>query len=99
MKLTSLLAAATLPALAALAACAGDGQADNAAAQLEEAAEQSDPTAAQVLENAADNVQEMDGAAARKAAEAALDEATNAQAATVAPPPRTPADGSGSNRQ
>ena len=49
----------TLPLLLAtlLAACGGTGsKADQSADQLEKAAEQSDPTSARVLENAADQV-------------------------------------------
>ena len=99
MKFKSVLAAAALPAFAALGACGGNSQADNAAAQLEQAAEQSDPAAAQVLENAADNVQEMEGAGAMNAAEAALDEAANAQAATATPPSKAQPDAPAGNRQ
>jgi hypothetical protein len=60
-----------------LLACGQDGAADNNAAALERAADQSTPEAADILRNAADsggNVQE------------ALQAAGNAQAATVAPP-------------
>ena len=82
-----------------LAGCGQDGAADNNAAALERAAEQSTPEAADILRNAADsggNVQE------------ALQAAGNAQAATEAPPqqgakphaagdpvppPKIPADG------
>lgn len=60
-----------------LAGCGQDGAADNNAAALERAAEQSTPEAADILRNAADaggNVQE------------AMQAAGNAQAATEAPP-------------
>jgi ribosomal protein L12E/L44/L45/RPP1/RPP2 len=60
-----------------LVGCGQDGTADNNAAALERAAEQSTPEAADILRNAADgggNVQE------------ALQEAGNAQAASKAPP-------------
>jgi hypothetical protein len=72
-----------LPAVAflVLAACGGGGQAENTADRLEEAAEQSDPAAAPVLENAADQVREGNANAQQ-----ALQQAGNAQAATVAPP-------------
>lgn len=71
---------ATLPAAAflVLAACGGGGQAENTADRLEEAAEQSDPAAAPILENAADAVREGD-----LNAQQALQQAGNAQAATV----------------
>ena len=53
---------AAFPAAAflVLAACEGGGQAENTADRLEEAAEQSDPAAAPILENAADAVREGD---------------------------------------
>jgi hypothetical protein len=60
-----------------LAGCGQDGAADNNAAALERAAEQSTPEAADILRNAADsggNVQE------------AMQAAGNAQAPTEAPP-------------
>jgi hypothetical protein len=63
--------------LLALAGCGQDGAADNNAAALERAADQSTPEAADILRNAADaggNVQE------------ALQAAGNAQTATKAPP-------------
>ena len=70
-----------LPAAAflVLAACGGGGQAENTADRLEDAAEQSDPAAAPVLENAADAVRE-----GNLNAQQALEQAGNAQAATVA---------------
>ena len=63
-----------------LAACGGGGgsQAENTAEALEEAAEQSDPAAAQVLENAADSALE-----GNVSAQQALQSAGNAQAQTV----------------
>jgi len=71
----------------ALAACGGSNDAaEQAADQLDNAAEQSDPAAAQVLENAADQVRETDSPAA---AQNALQEAGNAQATTL-PTPQTP---------
>jgi hypothetical protein len=71
-----------------LAGCGQNGAADNNAAALERAAEQSTPEAADILRNAADsggNVQE------------AMQAAGNAQAATEAPPqqgakPHAPGD-------
>ncbi|WP_324751029.1 hypothetical protein SH591_06500 [Sphingomonas sp. LY54] len=69
------------PTLIALAACGGSGDpVDNTADQLEAAADQSDPAAAQVLDNAADQVREQDDPAL---ANGALEEAANAQADTV----------------
>ena len=74
-------------ALAALAlASCGGGQQDpveNTAGQLEEAAEQSTPAAAEVLEERADAVREQNSLAP---AEGALDAAGNAQ---VGLPPTT----------
>ncbi|HEY0627467.1 MAG TPA: hypothetical protein VGD10_12150 [Allosphingosinicella sp.] len=71
----------------ALAACGGGEQRDpveNTAEQLENAAEQSDPAAAPVLENAADQVREQNSTAP---AQGALEAAGNAQAGT--PPPQS----------
>ena len=78
------LAPLPMVALLALAACGGGGQsqAENTAEALEEAAEQSDPAAAQVLENAADAAREGNGNAQQ-----ALQKAGNAQAATAAGAP------------
>ena len=66
-------------ALLALAACGGGGKspADNAADQLEDAAEMSNPAAAPVLENGAEAVREQNDAAA---AQNVLQDAGNAQA-------------------
>ena len=78
------------PALAAtlllLAACGGrTSTAEKTADNLEEAADQSDPAAAKVLDNAADAVRETDGtgvpADPNAMAQNALAEAGNAQAA------------------
>ena len=81
MKLSAALPAA---ALLVLSACGGGGQADQAADKLEEAAEQSDPAAAAVLENAAEDIR--DGTAAPgNAAQQAMQQAGNAQAETVQP--------------
>ena len=66
-------------AFLALAGCGQDGAADNNAAALERAAEQSTPEAADVLVNAAEN-----GTAVQDAMQAA----GNAQAGAVAPPPQ-----------
>lgn len=67
-------------ALLLLAGCGGQqSPAQNKADQLEEAAEQSDPAAAQVLENAADRVREQNGANADAAAQQALNQAGQAQ--------------------
>ena len=84
MKLVPALAATA--AFAALTACGGGGQGETAAEQLEDAAEQSGPAAAEVLENAADNIEGMEGPAAANAAQAALQRAGNAQAATLPEP-------------
>jgi predicted NBD/HSP70 family sugar kinase len=71
---------APLALLLALAAC-GSGReqnpVENTADQLENAAEQSDPAAAEVLENAADEVREQNSTAP---AQGALEEAGNAAA-------------------
>lgn len=80
MKLTAALAISAL----ALSACGGGGNAvENTAEQLQNAAEQSDPAAAQVLENAADQVLEQNSTAP---AQGALEAAGNAQAAGAARP-------------
>jgi hypothetical protein len=86
--------AAALLLLGLLSACGGSDPAEQTADRLEEAAEQSDPAAAQVLENAADEVRDGDGAASGAAAQQALGQAGNAQAATVpAPQPVPPQQG------
>lgn len=87
-------AALSVAALLVLSACGGGGQADATADKLEEAAEQSDPAAAQVLENAADEVRDQGAAAPAgqpgSAAQQAMEEAGNAQAATVPGPQPAP---------
>ena len=72
MKATHLLA---FSAAAALAACS-QTPAENTADQLENAAEQSDPAAAAVLENRAEQVLEQNSTAP---AEGAMEAAGNAQ--------------------
>ena len=90
MKRTALILAASAAA-AALTACGGNGNAvENAADELDNAAEQSDPAAAAVLENRADQVREQNSTAP---AEGALEAAGNAQSAggeagSPAPPSR-----------
>jgi hypothetical protein len=79
MKLSASLPAA---AFLILAACGGGSPADQTADKLEEAAEQSDPAAAAALENAASDMRE--GETGTNAQEA-LQQAGNAQAATVQP--------------
>ena len=74
---------AALPASALLLLCAcGGGGGDTKADQLDAAAEQSDPAAAAVLQNAADAAREGNGAAPQQA----LEDAGNAQAATLPTP-------------
>ena len=82
MKAKTMKMRAALPAVAllVLAACGG-GEAEKSADRLEEAAEQSDPAAAEVLQNAADEV-----SAGNMSAQEAMQAAGNAQAETVAPP-------------
>jgi membrane-bound lytic murein transglycosylase B len=76
-------------AFLALAACGGSqSPAENTAEALEEAAEQSDPAAAAVLENEADAVREQGAGGA--SAQQALDKAGDAQAATVPRPQKAP---------
>lgn len=78
-----ILSAALFAATLTLAACGGNEGAEQAADQLDNAAEQSDPAAAQVLENAAEQVRETGSPAA---ARNVLEQAGNAQAPTVPPP-------------
>jgi hypothetical protein len=81
---------AVIPALSAfllLAACGGGASpAENTADNLEQAADQSDPAAAEVLDNAADAVRETEGtgvpANPDAMAQNAMAEAGNAQAET-----------------
>lgn len=72
-----------LSALAALSACGGSSPSDNAAEQLERAADQSNPEAANVLENAADQVRDSNVADPNAAVQGAMQAAGNAQAASV----------------
>ena len=92
----ALAPALALAAALGLAACGGQSQAENTASALEEAAEQSTPEAAAVLENAADEVREQNvtapigqpGSPGQKAMEAAgkAQAAPKAKAAPAAPP-------------
>ncbi len=74
----TLKAAFPAAALLLLSACGGGGQAESKADRLEEAAEQSDPAAAPILENAAEAVREGEGNAQQ-----ALERAGDAQARTL----------------
>jgi len=87
MKLASLRHALLPLALLPLAGCGSSSQnpRENAAEQLEQAAEQSDPAAAPVLENAADAVRE-----GQVSPQDALQQAGNAQAQTVQTPTSAP---------
>ena len=80
-------AAPALATLFALTACGSSTPAENSAAALENAASQSDPAAAAVLENAADAVREQNVQVPAEApgspVQDALQDAGNAQAATV----------------
>ena len=72
MRILALAAAGGLTL--AIGACSSDSPAENTAEALEEAAEYSNPAAANVLENAAEQVREeniTDPAAAQQALEAA----------------------------
>jgi hypothetical protein len=81
--------------LVALVACSGQqSPAENTADQLEEAAEQSDPAAADVLENAAGEVRDQNSVAP---ADQALENAANAsmpppEPQGTSPPPKVPSD-------
>jgi hypothetical protein len=74
-------------AILLLAGCGSASQnpSENAADQLEEAAGQSDPAAAEVLQNQADAVRE-----GKASAQNAMQDAGNAQAATVQTPSAVP---------
>ena len=79
------LFAAAAAASMSLVACGGQSPAESTAENLEEAAEYSTPEAANVLDNAADQIRDQnvqDPAVAQQA----LDAAGNAQAGNVAPP-------------
>jgi hypothetical protein len=91
MKAPLLLLASSL-----LAGCGGSGNsaADNEAAILDNAAEQSTPAGAAVLENSADQVRAGNG---QVSVQGAMEAAGNAQSATPAPPsqgakPHAPGD-------
>jgi hypothetical protein len=85
MNRTALILAAAVT----LAACGGpDNAVENTAASLDNAAEQSDPAAAAVLENRADQVLEQNSTAP---AQGALEAAGNAQASGNAGPMAPPA--------
>ena len=91
--------AATLLAIAALAACGGNksGAAENSADTLRSAAEQSTPEAREVLMNEAARIEEQNmQAPAGAQVQQALQNAGNAQAGTAPPPlqaqPRRPGD-------
>ena len=80
-------------ALLALTACGGGGSpAENTADQLEAAADQSSEPAADVLDNAADRIEEGDVADPNLAAEQALNEAANAQMGASPPEVTQPID-------
>ena len=84
MRFSALIAFSSL----ALAACGGGGDpVENKAAQLENAAEQSDPAAAAVLNNAAEQVLDQNSTAP---AQGALEAAGNAQAQTTDAGPMQP---------
>lgn len=73
-----------LPVLLALSACGGGGDAnrsasENAAEQLEDAAEVSNPAAAPVLENGAEAVRQGNDSNAAATAQNVMQEAGNAQ--------------------
>jgi hypothetical protein len=91
MKLPTALPAA---ALLLLTSCGGGGQAEATAEKLEEAAEQSDPAAAEVLENAADEIRDGNSASPAAApgseAQQAMEAAGNAQEATLPRPQPAP---------
>jgi hypothetical protein len=82
-----------LAAAFAVAACGGQSEADNTAAALEDAASQSTPEAAAVLENAAEQIQEQNvtapisepGSPGQQAMQAAGQAQAEAKAAPVAP--------------
>jgi hypothetical protein len=80
MNKTATTAAALL--LLSLGACGGKTASDQAADNLQAAADQSDPAAAEVLDNAADAIRDNESspADANATAQDALSEAGNAQA-------------------
>ena len=95
--MTRTVSALALAAAFALAACGGSTEADNTAAALEEAAEQSTPAAAAVLENAAEQIQEQNVAAPisqpGSPGDQALKAAGQAQVKAAPPTPAPPSQG------
>jgi predicted small lipoprotein YifL len=93
-----------LAALLALAGCGQNGPAENNAAALERAAEQSTPEAAEVLRNAAENGAEVQDAL-QAAGNAQVADAPPAQGAKPhaagdpVPPPKIPAEGTGNQQR
>ncbi|HEX9955143.1 MAG TPA: hypothetical protein VGB48_08020 [Allosphingosinicella sp.] len=81
----------------ALAACGGSSEADNTAAALEDAASQSTPEGAAVLENAADQIREQNVTAPiaepGSPGQQALQAAGNAQANAKSAPAPQPSQG------
>ena len=88
------VSAVTLAAAFALAACGGQTEAENTAAALDEAATQSTPEAAAVLENAADQIVDQNitapiskpGSPGQQAMQAAGQAQAKAAATPAAPP-------------
>ena len=93
----SLAPALALAAALGLSACGEQSRSENTAEALENAAEQSTPEAAAVLENQADQIRDQNVTAPIDApgspAQQALQEAGNAQAAAKAAPAAPPAKG------
>ena len=86
-------AAPALIALLALSACGGGADpAENTADQLEEAADQSTPEAAEILDNAADRIEEGEAGNAGRAADEALNQAANAPMGSSPPEVSQPVD-------
>jgi hypothetical protein len=83
-----------LTAVTGLAACGGGDPAENTADQLEAAADQSTPEAADVLDNAADRIEEGETGNASATAQEALNQAGNAQMGTSPPEVTQPIDNS-----
>jgi hypothetical protein len=84
MSRTALAAVAALAL--AVVGCGRDQPAENIAESLDQAAEQSTPEAANVLEDAADEVREQN-ISDPVAADRAMQQAGNVQAPQVLPPP------------
>ena len=95
MKITA--PALALAAALGLAACGQQSQAENSAEALENAAEQSTPEAAALLENRADEIRDQNVTAPIDApgspVQQALQDAGNAQAAADAPQKAPPSQG------